>query len=67
MRQEYSGAVVFAPIATPSSLSHLTLINPPTALNHLLSIKENAYCPSWERNKNTSRARLLGAVRLKAA
>jgi hypothetical protein len=41
------------------------VINPLKALNHLLSSKEKAYWPSWERKKNTSRVRLSDAVRLK--
>ena len=31
----------------------------------MLSSKEKAYCPSWERKKNTSRVRLSDGVRFK--
>ena len=41
------------------------VIKPLAALNHLLSSKEKAYCPSWERKKNASRLRLSDVVRLK--
>src|SRR6266702_1796171 len=67
MPHEYSEQVIFTPVATPPSLIHLTAISPPKLLIHLLSSKEKAYCPSWERKKNTSRARFSDAVRLKAA
>lgn len=56
----------FAPEVTPPSLIHLMDVNPPTPQIHLLSSKEKAHCPSWER-KNTSRARFSEGVRLKAA
>jgi nicotinic acid mononucleotide adenylyltransferase len=45
----------------------LIFIHPLTLLIQLLSSKQLAYCPSWERKKNASRERFSDEVRLKMA
>jgi hypothetical protein len=55
------------PALTPPPLIHLMSIHALTLLIQLLSSKQPAYCPSWERKKNASRERFWYDVRLKMA